>query len=223
MNIAISQRVIKPEKGEDRDCLEQDYVKYYSNHGFTLIPISNVIEDMEGHLKKLNIRGVILSGGNDVNPKVYGEKEAGEYSNERDFTERRLIDFVIKNKLPLLGECRGMQFINVYFGGKLRKIEGHVAKRHKIFICNPEFKENLGKEETFVNSFHNKGILKEDLSKELVAFAISQDKSIEGFFHPRHNIMGIMWHPERGGCEESINQMIINRFLKNLNPRHSTP
>ena len=108
------------EKGANRDALENDYVKYYENFGITLLPIPNVCKDLEKYFDEIPIKRIILSGGNDVNPQLYGRKQENEdFSKQRDGTERRLIEIALERKLPLLGICRGAQYINVHFGGSL--------------------------------------------------------------------------------------------------------
>lgn len=66
--------------------------------------------------------GLLLSGGNDVNPSMYNEKaykKALDPSGLRDLTEKRILEDILQTDKPILGICRGMQFINVYFGGSL--------------------------------------------------------------------------------------------------------
>ena len=67
--------------------------------------------------------GVILTGGEDINPLEYNDtsniKVCGKINFSRDTLERKLFDFAFKNKLPLVGVCRGMQMMNVASGGTL--------------------------------------------------------------------------------------------------------
>jgi len=67
--------------------------------------------------------GIVIGGGEDVNPLLYGHPEymedCGEVNNYRDSLEILLIDFAIANDIPLLGICRGQQIINVAAGGTL--------------------------------------------------------------------------------------------------------
>lgn len=202
--IAISQRVIE---GAKRDALEQDYVQFYSSFGIVLIPVPNVLADVASYLKALDIGGLILSGGNDVNPSLYGETpEKAVYADERDATEKAILDYAIAHKLPVFCECRGLQFMNVYFGGKLRKVQGHVGT-HSVDI--------EGKKIT-VNSYHNQGIGRADLASPLQAFAICDD-TIEGAYHPKHRIAGIMWHPERDQPSAdftALNKRLVKDFLE---------
>jgi putative glutamine amidotransferase len=63
--------------------------------------------------------GLLLMGGTDVNPKLYGEAvqpETEEPDDERDEVELELIDKAIQRDLPILAICRGLQILNVYHG-----------------------------------------------------------------------------------------------------------
>jgi len=220
MIIAISQRNMKMDKGSNRDALENDYVKYYENFGITLLPIPNVSKDLNKYFDDIDINGIILSGGDDVNPTLYGSKPENEIvSEERDNTEKKLVDIAIEKNLPLLGNCRGAQFINVYFKGKLiRDVKSetgidHVNKVHKIKIIDEKASYFLNKKELSVNSFHNQGITKDSLSSKLKAFALTDDGIIEGFYHQKYPIAGILWHPERDGSNGQADRKLIEAFL----------
>jgi len=200
----ISQRVVDLgfRKG---DALEQSYSSYFSKLGFTLLPVPNKIENLDTYFG-LPVKRVILTGGGDINPELYGEKITDEdVSKERDDTERQLLEYAIKNQIPVLGVCRGMQFINVYFGGKIKKIDRtkHVNTTHGVTIDNRVFP---------VNSFHGYGITRGLLSPKLKVFAVSEDEVIEGIYHTTLPIVGIEWHPERDSPNTEVNDNIVSDF-----------
>jgi len=211
---------MKMETGANRDALENDYVKYYEKFGVTLVPIPNVSKNLDMYFEKMPLKGIILTGGNDVNPLLYGKKPKNEdFSEDRDNTEKRLIEIAIKRKLPLLGNCRGSQFINVFFGGSLiQNIKektgvGHVAVTHSVKIIDQKVAEFFNKKGFTVNSYHNHGIDKNSLSAELKPFAVTEDGIIEGIYHPKYPIAGVLWHPERDGSDEEFDRKLVKSFL----------
>ncbi len=212
-NIAISQRELVLPNGMTLDGLEREYTEYYQKIGVNLIPVSNRLKNLKEYFSDLNIEGIILSGGNDISPVLYhGKKLEGGYSNARDNLEKRLLDLAIKDKIPVFGECRGMQFINVYFGGRLMQdISHHVRVEHEVEVTNENFQRLLGKK-IITNSYHNHGISSSELSTELEIFAKS-GRMIEGIYHPKFSIVGVMWHPERG-AEKEYNKNLIERSLR---------
>ena len=221
MLIAISQRQDKNKYGSYIDNLDAAYIEYFGKFEVKLLPIPNSAKDVDYYFKELPIDQVILSSGNDINPRMYDSNEKSEsISVERDLTEKRILELAIKNKLPVLGLCRGLQFINVFFGGKLIDIKRHaqsktehIASVHKINTKSRAAAKLIGNNFD-ANSYHNNGISKKALSKDLRVFAESSDGLIEGVYHPKLPIAGIMWHPERKSPNEIVNKKIINAFLK---------
>ena len=221
MLIAISQKHEKNKYGEYIDVLENNYVKYLESFGILLLPIPNAVEKIEDYFEKFPIQGIILTGGNDINPNLYdGFIDGKSISIDRDSTERKLIDIAIKRKLPLLGICRGCQFINIYFGGKLINIEeelnqnlDQINSTHEVEIINDGLKKIIGNK-IKVNSYHNQGITKQTISNNFEIFAKSSDGIIEGIYHKKVPIAGIIWHPERASPDTNVNKVIIESFVK---------
>ena len=109
----------------------------------------------------------------------------------RHHSELLLIDFAYKKNIPLIGICRGAQALNLYFSGKIKKISNHVRKKHElnIYLTN--------KQKIKTNCYHDYGIKKENLGKDLKVLGETNDGSIELFKHKSKKIIGMMWHPER--------------------------
>ncbi len=221
MLIAISQKQEKNQYGDSIDTLEQNYTKYVQQFGITPLLVPNTVTDVETYLNRFPVEGIIITGGNEVDPQSYGgtRTEGMVLVPERDCTEKALMEYAIKKKLPLLGICRGMQFLNVYFGGKLINIKQTLGdihpprKDHLLQIIEPRMQKILRTEST-VNSYHNYGITTTTLSSQLKPFAISPDGLIEGIYHPTLPIVGIIWHPERKSPDDGFNEKLINAFMK---------
>jgi N5-(cytidine 5'-diphosphoramidyl)-L-glutamine hydrolase len=189
--IGITQRVEYVQSySERRDCLDQRWSAFVFELGCIPIPLPNVLtEIVPTLLDELILDGIILSGGNSINSL---NPNADDTAPERDAFEYALLDAALDRNLPVIGVCRGMEMINVYFGGKLSLIRGHVAVRHSI----SSIEAGYNFPET-VNSYHNWGISLDDLANELKPIAVENDNYVEAFKHTEKSLTGIMWHPER--------------------------
>jgi len=188
--IGISLRVETIKKYEEkRDALSHDWIDFFEKLNFLPILIPNKLSSIETFLKEMKLDGLILSGGDNMGDDP-----------ERDITEKKIIDFALSEKIPLLGVCRGMQVLNQFFNGKIlfQGSNTHVGNDHFIEIINLKFSKFTNSQKLIVNSFHNNLINNEILGDKLIPFAISEgDGTIEGFYHESLPILGIMWHPER--------------------------
>jgi putative glutamine amidotransferase len=208
MWVAISQRSDVNKNGSI-DVLEHAYVRYFEKFGLKLVPVSN---SATVNYFDLPIEGVILTGGNDVDPASYGGKKVEGMSLVplRDKTEKILLDIAVARKLPVLCVCRGMQFANVYFGGTLTHVAGkHVAPGtdHPVKLRE----KSLGVRSS-VNSYHNWGVVEKDLAPDLRAFALA-DGLVEGWFHSSLPIAGVQWHPERKSPDPVLNEKLVMAFV----------
>ena len=165
--------------------------------------------------------GIILTGGEDINPLEYNDtsniKVCGKINFSRDTLERKLFDFAFKNKLPLVGVCRGMQMMNVASGGTLygdipSEIGTTVIHRnngevmHEIALCDTSSLIFPNGTDTFmVNSWHHQGL--KDISENLRIIARSYDGLPEAAVmnssvHPF--MIAVQFHPERLGKDNGI-------------------
>ncbi len=217
MIVAVSQKQEKNAYGDNIDTLEQNYIQYVQQFGIIPLVVPNTITDVEAYLDRFPLEGIIITGGNEVDPLSYGgtRTEGMMLVPERDKTEKALIDYAIKKKLPLLGICRGMQFLNVYFGGKLINIKqtlGDIHPPRKDHLLDIVDFPLLGKK-VEVNSYHNYGLTTKELSPQLRAFARCGEL-VEGIYHPTLPIVGIIWHPERKSPDEKFNEKLMEWFVK---------
>lgn len=194
--IGITQRLATQESYQERrEILALDWGKFFSKREILPIPLSYEI-GIENY--SLLLDGVILSGGNDLS---FFSSDIN--SLLRDKYESEVIEFCVKNHLPLLGVCRGAQMIAHYFDSSLEKCEGHIGE-HSISWSNGESER--------VNSFHHYKIVL--LGAELEYEAVSEDRGVEAFSHRSLPIYGIMWHPEREKKMTFSTKKILDQFLK---------
>jgi putative glutamine amidotransferase len=153
--------------------------------------------------------GLLLSGGGDVTPSLYGQgiegAEVNEIDLDRDEMERRLIGEALARDVPVLGICRGMQVLNVVMGGALMQhIPGHrtsggVSARHPVIVdAGSKLAEALGAAgEMVVNSRHHQGVTPELLAPGLVPVAY-HERIVEAVESRKHRwVIAVQWHPER--------------------------
>jgi len=201
--VGISLRITEAQNyQETRDSLSQEWVPLLEKLSFQPVLIPNNLSNIPVFITEMDIDSIILSGGDDIGKHPL-----------RDKTEKQIIEFAIKSRLPIFGVCRGMQILNNYFNGSLNhNSRNHVGKRHLLALINKKFVENLGMDSIDVNSFHNNIINEKDLGSDLNAFAIfEEDKTIEGFFHNDLPIVGVMWHPERDS--NPVNDVLLKKTL----------
>jgi len=207
LRVGLTQRVDYIEKyGEDRDCLDQQWYKFFLKLGFLPIPLPNLKKKYVCNiLDELCLDAIVFTGGNSISTL---EKNAKDTSELRDCFEAQLFKEATNRNISILGICRGMQIINVLLGGGLSKVADHIAIKHylKPLINNELFEKK-------VNSYHEWGIAKEELSKKLKAIAVDEQGNIEAFINETKSILGIMWHPER---EKPFSQKDINLIKKFL-------
>jgi putative glutamine amidotransferase len=177
--------------------------------------------------------GIILTGGEDINPLEYNDtaniKVCGTINFSRDTLERKLFDFALKNKIPLIGVCRGMQMMNVASGGTLygdipTEIGTTVIHRnngevnHEIVLCDTSsLIFPIGTDTIMVNSWHHQGlkIIPNHLRVIARSFdglpeAVVMDKSEHPF------MIAVQFHPERLGKDNAIHQTMKKSFYKEI-------
>lgn len=195
--IAITQRVeIIEEYNEIRDCLDIRWSNLVLKCGYLPYILPNNLSIVKLILKNVRFQGILLTGGNNL-------CKYGGNSPERDETEHYLIEYSIKNKLPLLGICRGMQVIQDYFNIKLYKVSNHVSVEHKI-----KYKDFI----YTLNSYHNYGTTQNN--KELDVIFSSEDSVVEMIKHKKYKIYGMMHHPERINPFREIDIEFIKNIMK---------
>ncbi|MDL2285949.1 gamma-glutamyl-gamma-aminobutyrate hydrolase family protein [Desulfococcaceae bacterium OttesenSCG-928-F15] len=217
--LAITQRVDISHTGERRDALDQNWTWFASFLDADILPLPNLFPlrhkkiDLFSWMTRHQVTGVILSGGNTpVIGKNRGWK-ANDIAPERDRLESLLLEQLPSKGIPIVGVCRGLQMINLFYGGALEKVQHHVAVTHRL-KTQPQASDEFYMQ---VNSFHQFGITIDGLASDLEALAFAEDGTVEALQHKFLPVYAVMWHPER---ENPFQDEDINCFKKWLLPRN---
>jgi len=127
--IAITQRLIDNQSyKETREALDVNYAKLVNAAGF--LPITLPYEvDFSEYFQELDISGVLLTGGNDLN-----SINPNPLSEQRDKYEKEVITHAISNNIPIFGICRGLQIIAEHFDSTFKEVPNQVNVRHDLKV-----------------------------------------------------------------------------------------
>lgn len=154
------------------------------------------------------LQGLIIGGGDDIAPGLYGGNDDGKapIDPDRDRFEIEMIEHALHTQLPLLGICRGAQLINVVLGGSLYGDIRGMRKRTSNFRTPLPRKtalgangcrlaQILGSERWRINSLHHQAI--DRLGDGLIIAARDLDGFVQAVeCRQGREIIGVQWHPE---------------------------
>jgi putative glutamine amidotransferase len=174
--------------------------------------------------------GLLMSGGSDIDPSLYGEAAhpTSRWVRERDDFEIALARAAVARDLPLLAICRGQQVLNVALGGtlvqdipsQLPSAGPHYPKdvdrwraAHDVEIApGTRLRELVGRDVLAVNSFHHQAV--RDLGRGLRLAARGRDGVVEGIESPDHRfVVGVQWHPEAMWNREPDHQEVFRGLI----------
>ncbi|GAA0732417.1 gamma-glutamyl-gamma-aminobutyrate hydrolase family protein [Clostridium oceanicum] len=215
--------------GYERAYVNNDYIQSVVRAGGIpyIIPIvydEKIIKDQVE-----NIDGLILSGGHDVNPLLFGQEPSqklGAIMPKRDKFDCKLLELTKEQEKPILGICRGHQVITVHSGGSLyqdlSEIDGCYIKHNQEHLSNiPTHTVNIKKgtileeilgKQIITNSFHHLAV--KDVPKGFKIAATAKDGVIEAIESETQFILGIQWHPEMMSKDNDYMAKIFERFIK---------
>jgi putative glutamine amidotransferase len=162
------------------------------------------LEPVENVTTLDELAGLVLTGGSDVSPELYGaerQPETGESDRDRDERESALLDEALARDLPVLAICRGLQLFNVVLGGTLvQHVEGHRfpgrPEVHPITIVPATRLASILETHSYaVNSRHHQAVDK--VGRDLTVAATAPDGIVEALEMPRKRfVLAVQWHPE---------------------------
>lgn len=167
--------------------------------------------------------GLLMPGGDDIDPGRYGalrHEKCGKSSALRDEAEWKLLEAFLPTGKPVLGICRGCQFLNVYLGGTLHQhIENHSDFRsrargcHKAHIVpDSQLSALLPASEVWVNSLHHQSV--DVLGAGLTVTARAEDGTVEAIELTGHPFcVAVQWHPEHLSRTRPDQQKLFDAFV----------
>lgn len=204
--VALTQRLIENETYfEIRETLDVNYAKLLKEMGFLPIVLPYKVP-FSRYFESLNIEGVIFTGGNDL--FICNQNEL---SLERDEYEMALLEYCIKNNIPIFGICRGMQLIAKYFNSTFKPIKDQIAIKHELHVNEKSLYAQYLKQLDKVNSYHSFSIDK--LGHGLDISATDQNGVIKSIEHKDLKIFGQMWHSERNQPFSLPEMALIRSFF----------
>lgn len=223
--------------------VENEMFSYVAKAGILPIHIPDLEEDrLHPLLNELD--GIVFHGGSDLAPETYKETPIGRWKGDRirDVYELKVMDYAIKHKIPVFAICRGMQLMNVYFGGDLyqdifTQKEGVLMHRdaqkydeiyHEIAFTPNDTLDVLykGVQSPKVNTIHHQAI--KNLGDDLKVLAVSPKdgivEAIESTIDGGGFALGVQWHPEFSDTLKSTvldADVLYNYFLEQVKKNKS--
>lgn len=190
------------------------------------MPHNGGAEDAEKFLALCD--GVLFAGGDDVDPKHYGEEirfDNVETTPLRDDFELALAELIMNDTRPILGICRGEQLLNVAFGGSLyQHIDSHKQTepgaenlRAAKVVEGTLLHKLAGVTDIKTNSFHHQAV--KDVAPGFVASAFAEDGTVEAI-EPENQIsssrffLAVQWHPEMFFGTDEPAKNIFGAFIE---------
>ena len=194
-----------------------------------LLPIIKNVDTARKMIGRID--GLLLTGGQDVSPRFFNEEPVvgiREMNYEQDVMELELVRQAEKCKMPVLGICRGIQVINVAFGGTLyqdiysqlpgcldhnQKAPKYVNTHKASVKKHTRLFEILEKGTIWVNSHHHQAV--KEVAQGLEVSATAGDGIVEAIERPDYPfLLGIQWHAEGTWAQDEASQKIFTAFVQ---------
>lgn len=216
LSALITQREGVNQYGDPVDILESGYVRFYELLGFIPKAVSNFTKNVEMLFNKKRDLLIVVGGGS-LPPEMYDRPHEDELQPHRDRMEEQVIHYCVAHGIPIIATCRGMQYINVMFGGKLRyhprlSTERKRGADHQVWLVKEE--RNI-----WVNNYHDDCIFQDDLAPCFEPLALDRENGIvEAYGSDEMKILALQWHPERrfetANAYEETRKIMLNFIQK---------
>ena len=214
--IGITPRTLT-EDGVLKQFVNQTYVDAIVGCGFNVIMLTLDNPNPEAIFDLCD--GFLITGGSDLDPACFGEENTGlskGVNPSLDLLDKKVVEYALKTKKPLLGICRGHQSINVFCGGTLHQDIGDSHKSLKYDHKAKSIKNRLlaFDEEIIINSYHHQAV--KDVAPNMTAVCFHEDGTNEAIIHNELPIIGVQWHPEKLPGDK-VSNFIFEKFKELVN------
>jgi putative glutamine amidotransferase len=204
-----------------------------AGHGVVLPPI---VEDLEQVIASIDrFDGLVLHGGGDLDPTLYGEQPSAEQLYgivaDHDVFELAVLRAALDRDIPILAICRGMQVLNVALGGTLNQHIGngdtesddHWHTYHAVEIVAGSLLAAALQttRPQACHSVHHQAL--KAVAPGLRIVATAADGTIEGVeYDGRSWVVGVQWHPEDTAATDAVQQHLFDAFVSTARDRAAT-
>ena len=221
----------RPHDWTPQHYLNESYVHTVRHFGGIPLLIPVLAENDELEYLISTIDGLILTGGDDIDPALFGESilnDTVQLCPERDRAEYAVLDLAVKRDVPILGICRGVQVMNVYFGGTLYQdipaqlphCPGHSMEKPDHRTCHDcrvtpgsPLAKWTGCEIIQVNSHHHQSVKAVAPGCEIMGCC--SDGIVEAIWKPDAAfVCAVQWHPEKIWDIEESSAKIFEAFIE---------
>lgn len=196
------------------------------------LPVMLPLTEDEAEIRELmdGLDGILLTGGQDVAPEVYGQVRMQvplELCERRDIMERYMLTLALERHMPVLGICRGIQLMNACLGGTLYQ---DLPAQHPSQVCHSQkppydvpchavhlkagspLQALAGETEIWVNSCHHQAV--RELAPALSVMAEAPDGIVEAAYMPAQPfVWAVQWHPECFALHDRVSSAIFAAFV----------
>ncbi|WP_201583012.1 gamma-glutamyl-gamma-aminobutyrate hydrolase family protein [Psychrobacter jeotgali] len=226
--------------GQPAQAVYQKYVDAINFYGGNPILLPYTAADSENFAALMDLAdGILLTGSySNVAPSRYGASHVeAKQDLGRDELSFKLLAYAEEFNIPLLAVCRGLQEMNVYFGGTLhpdwREIEGfyepHLedntqpleVQYQPVHDINIQMGGRLAAfdEQWYVNSLHKQAINK--VGERLCVEALANDGLVEAISLAEHRFMiGVQWHPELNYAKDDMSKFLFTEFIQHASQQN---
>jgi len=221
--IGITQDIEPRKNGGWKTYVDKSYEDAVYRFGGlpVLLPVLETFDELPELAGRLD--GLLLSGGEDIHPRYFGEEIQGPMDLSPDIRtdfEFALLREALSRDMPVLAICLGIQALNVHLGGSIiQDMPGHKDRTlgpklmHEIRVVEGTLLKTVIRDDRIrVNSTHHQAV--KEPGRGLEISALAHDGIIEALEMPEKRfVLGLQWHPEKI-MEKPASKKIFSAFIK---------